>query len=72
MILSILELNIDNIDDNILKEFWIINNKEEANDKISELEWSKLKSRELTNNDIYKLKKERAEIKQEKEELSVR
>ncbi len=55
----ILELNIDNIDDNILKEFWIINNKEEANDKISELEWSKLKSRELTNNDIYKLKKER-------------
>ena len=56
---SILELNIDNIDDNILKEFWIINNKEEANDKISELEWSKLKSRELTNNDIYKLKKER-------------
>lgn len=55
----ILELNIDNIDDNILKEFWIINNKEEANDKISEIEWSKLKSRELTNNDIYKLKKER-------------
>lgn len=56
---SILELNIDNVDDNILKEFWIINNKEEANDKISEIEWSKLKSRELTNNDIYKLKKER-------------
>ncbi len=42
-----------------LKEFWLANNKEKANKKITEEEYKKYKERKLTAADIQKLKLER-------------
>ncbi len=47
------------INDYDLKVFWIKNNKEKANSKITKKEWKKLEERKLTNDEIYKLKIER-------------
>ncbi len=51
-----LEIKINDYD---FKNFWIKNNKEKANEKITKEEWKKLEERKLTNDDIYKLKIER-------------
>jgi cell division protein FtsI/penicillin-binding protein 2 len=56
---EILDIKYDNINDNILKDFWIANNKELANNKINAEEWDLLAKRKITNYDIEKLKKER-------------
>ena len=47
------------INDYDFKVFWIKNNKEKANEKITKKEWKKLDERKLTADDIYKLKIER-------------
>ena len=47
------------INDYDFKVFWIKNNKEKANEKITKKEWKKLEERKLTSDDIYKLKIER-------------
>ncbi len=52
---------------NILKDFWIVNNQEEADDKITKKEYEAYERRKLKAKDIEKLKKERIT----KEELSV-
>lgn len=55
---KLLEINYS-INDEILAEYWLINNKIEADKKITLEEKERLKRRELTNEDILKLKKER-------------
>ncbi len=53
-------INLDiKINDYDYKNFWIKNNKEKANEKITKKEWKKLDERKLTADDIYKLKIER-------------
>ena len=47
------------ITDKDLKSFWIKNNKEKANKKITKKEWKKYKERKLTDEDIINLKLER-------------
>ncbi len=47
------------INDYDFKAFWIENNKDKANEKITKEEWKKLDERKLTSDDIYKLKIER-------------
>ena len=42
-----------------LKEFWLEQNKELANKKIKDEEWTKLKNRKLNMDDIYNLKIDR-------------
>lgn len=54
----------------MLKEFWILNNKEESNKKITEEEWGKLELRKITRDEIEKLKKER--ITKELDEYSTK
>ena len=44
---------------NDLKKFWILNNKEESNNLITDEEWQLLEERKLTNLDIENLKIER-------------
>lgn len=56
---NILEVNINKLTSDDLKNFWIINNENVANQKITDEEWSQLKSREITNDEILKLKRER-------------
>ncbi|MBR3199119.1 MAG: penicillin-binding protein 2 [Bacilli bacterium] len=47
------------INDYDYKNFWIKNNKEKANKKITKKEWKKLKERKITLDDIQKLKIDR-------------
>ncbi len=54
-----LEVEESKLKENDLKTFWILNHKEEANQKITEEEWQALDERKLTDAEIEKLKKER-------------
>ncbi len=54
-----------------LKEFWIVNHKEEANLKITSQEWREYEERKLTAGDIQKLKIERI-TEEELEEYDIR
>lgn len=47
------------INEDIIKNFYLIDQEDKANKKISTKEWELLKKRKLNNNDILKLKKER-------------
>ena len=54
-------INVDyyKLTDNMLKRFWILNNREEAKKRITEEEWELLEVRKLTTDDIENLKLER-------------
>ena len=52
---DLIEVDYSKLTDNILKNFWYINNKEEAKKKITDDEWEKKKNRKLTDDDIKKL-----------------
>ena len=52
-----IEINVDNINQNIIKDYYILTN--DTSSLITNEEWEKYKNRELTDNDIYKLKLER-------------
>ncbi|MDD6878926.1 MAG: penicillin-binding protein 2 [bacterium] len=56
---KIIDVDYENLSLTNLKEFWIIQNKEKANSKITEEEWTKLKNRKLNQDDIYNLKIDR-------------
>ena len=47
------------LEENDIKDFWIIQNKEKANNKIKEEEYEQLKERKLSKDDIYELKIQR-------------
>ena len=50
-------INVDysKMTDNILKDFWYINNQEEGKDKITDSEWKDYEERNLSSDDIYDL-----------------
>lgn len=56
---NIIDLDLNKLSDNMLRSFWLVNNKDSANKKIKDSEWQKYKERKLTSNDIENLKKER-------------
>ena len=56
---SYISVDYTKLTDTMLKNFWILNNKEESNKRITDEEWEKLEVRKLTNEDIVKLKLER-------------
>ena len=56
---NIIDLDLNKLSDNMLRNFWVINNKENANKKITDAEWKKYKERKLTTDNIDSLKKER-------------
>ncbi len=56
---DVLDMDINKLKENDLKNFWIINNPTLANAKITESEKTKLKSREITDEDIKQYKIER-------------
>ena len=51
-------INVDysKLTDNMLKKFWILNNKEEAKKRIKDKEWKDYENRKLTSDDIEDLK----------------
>ena len=56
---DMINLDYKKLSEEQLKKFWILNNKDEANNLITDEEWKLLEERKLTNNDIEKLKIER-------------
>lgn len=54
-----IDVNYDKLTDRMLKEFWILNNGDEAKKRIKDEEWQLLEVRKLTLDDIEKLKLER-------------
>ena len=54
-----IEVDYSKLTDNMLKEFWILTNREEAKKRITDDEWNLLEIRKLTTEDIEKLKLER-------------
>lgn len=56
---NLIEVDYSKLSDDSLRDFWVKNNKEKANKKIKDEEWTKLEERKLTVDDIYELKKKR-------------
>ena len=56
---EILDIDYSKMTLNILKDFWYINNREKANEKITTDEWNEYKNRKLNDNDIKRLIYER-------------
>ena len=62
-----IDVDYSKLTEKMLKDFWVLNNPNEAKKKITDKEWNKLSVRKLTNSDIEKLKRERVT----EEDLSV-
>ena len=56
---EILEIDYKKLSDTNLRKFWLKNNSELANSRITEDEWNKLRSRQISSSDIEKYKLER-------------
>ncbi len=56
---GMIEVDFQSLSSHNLKNFWLLNNKETGNAKISKMEWKQLQERKLTQNDIKNLKMER-------------
>lgn len=56
---KLIDLDTSKLKEANLKEFWILNNSELANNKITSEEWQMLKERRITSNDIKNKKLER-------------
>lgn len=56
---NLIDVNLNKLNDNILKNFWLKNNYTLSKEKITDEEWQQYKERKLTNSDIEKLKLER-------------
>lgn len=54
-----IEVNYKKLTDKMLKQFWILNNREEINKRITDKEWEDYENRKLTLDDIDSLKLER-------------
>ena len=59
LVASNIEIDYSKLTENMLKRFWILNNKEESNKLIKDKEWKDLDLRKITNSDIENLKLER-------------
>ena len=51
-----IDVDYNKLNDEMLKEFWVLNNKEKANERIKDKEWEDFKNRKLTKEEIEKLK----------------
>ena len=51
-----IDVDYSKLTDNMLREFWVLNNKSKSLKKITDDEWKALKLRKLTQSDINKLK----------------
>lgn len=60
---DLIDIDYEKLTDNNLKKFWIKDNPDLANDKITKKEWKKLEERKLTKDDIERLKLERVKDK---------
>lgn len=56
---KIIDINYSSLTSNMIKDFYIIDKKSKANDKIYDEEWQNYKNRKITSNDIYNYKKRR-------------
>jgi len=56
---KLLDLDYNNLNENMIVDFYLIDQEDKANKKITKEEWDKLKKRKLTSEDIKKLKEER-------------
>ncbi len=56
---DMLDINYDKLTENMLRDFWVKNNKEKADKRITEEEFQKLEERKITDDDIIKYKLER-------------
>lgn len=56
---KILDLDYDLCTKSMIKTLWILLNEEEASNKITDIEWDKLKQRKISYNDIESYKRER-------------
>ena len=54
-------INVDysKLTEDMLKDFWILNNSDESDDRITKQEWEDLELRKISKKDIEKLKKDR-------------
>ena len=59
LVAEYINVGYDKLTNKMLKEFWILNNIDKANKRITDEEWKKLEVRKLTNEDIQQLKLER-------------
>ena len=59
-----IEVNYQKVNENRLKEFWYLQNKEKAKEKITKEEWKKNTERKLTNDDIMNLIYERITLEE--------
>ena len=59
LVADYIDVNYDKLSENMLKQFWVLNNNDAANDRITDEEWQLLEVRKLTNDDIKELKLER-------------
>ena len=52
---ELINVDFSKMTDNILKDFWYINNQEKGKDKITDSEWKDYEERNLSSDDIYDL-----------------
>ena len=55
---DIIDLDLNKLSDNMLRNFWVINNKEDANKKITDGEWKKYKEKKKNCGKRYGQKRE--------------
>ena len=56
---DLIEVDYSKLSENILKNFWYLNNVDEAKKKVTDEEWDQKKNRKLTDDDIKKIIMER-------------
>lgn len=56
---AMVKLDYSSLTDTNLRDFWIKNNRDEANAKITDDEWKQLEERRITSNEIEQLKRDR-------------
>ncbi len=55
---KLIDIETDRITDSDKRDYWLLKNSDEAEKKISKKELAKLKDKELTDGEIYKIRKE--------------
>ncbi len=58
-----IDVDYSKLTENMLKEFWVLNNNEKAKKRITDKEWEDFNNRKLSQEDIDKLKKDRVTSK---------
>lgn len=56
---KLIDIDISKLKEEALRNFWLLNNQEEAKEKITSEEWKQLKERRISSDDIKKYKLER-------------